>query len=204
MKKLYSIIILFATLFAFDAAAQFRWGPTAGVDFTNLKFKQDIFTVDSSTAFQVGVQGEKMFPGIGFGIDIAALYEQRGATLNLGEKKIWAVDGYGSERAYLHYLNIPLNMRFKWTRMNGLEDYVAPYVFGGPSLGFLLAHSDIKALNYDTVELGLSVGLGFEVMKRWQIQGSYTWGMSTAVQTKLLDGHTAKNRTWSVRVVRFF
>lgn len=204
MKKVFFLIILFVTVFAADLSAQFRYGPTVGVDVTTLKFKQDLFTVDQSVGYQAGVQCEMMFPGIGFGIDFGAMYEQRGATLHLGEKKIWASEGYGTSRSYLHYLNIPFNLRFKWTRMNGLEDYIAPYVFGGPSIGFMVAHNKNKALDYTGADLGLSVGVGFEVLKNWQIQGSYTWGMTYAVKTKLLDEFSAKNRTWSVRIVRYF
>lgn len=204
MKKVFFLIILFVTFFTTDLSAQFRYGPTVGVDLTTLKFKQDLFTVDQSVGYQAGVQCEMMFPGIGFGIDFGAMYEQRGATLHLGEKKIWASEGYGVNRTYLHYLNIPFNLRFKWTRMNGLEDYVAPYVFGGPSIGFMVAHNKNKALDYTGADLGLSVGIGFEILKNWQVQGSYTWGMTYAVKTKLLDEFSAKNRTWSVRVVRYF
>ncbi|MGM9847625.1 MAG: porin family protein [Muribaculaceae bacterium] len=204
MKKIFLAILFVASFIAFDASAQFRYGPTLGVDFTTLKFKQDLFTVDQSVGYQAGIQGEMMFPGIGFGVDIGAMYEQRGATLNLGEKKVWSSQGYGSHRSYLHYLSIPINLRFKWTRMNGLEDYIAPYVFGGPNISFMLAHSSIDALDYTTADLGLQVGFGFEVLKRWQIQASYDWGMTYCVKTKILDDHSAKNRTWSVRVVRFF
>lgn len=204
MKKVFFLIILFVTVFVADLSAQFRYGPTVGVDLTTLKFKQDLFTVDQSVGYQAGVQCEMMFPGIGFGIDFGAMYEQRGATLHLGEKKIWASEGYGTNRSYLHYLNIPFNLRFKWTRMNGLEDYIAPYVFGGPSIGVMVAHNKNKALDYTGADLGLSVGVGFEILKNWQIQGSYTWGMTYAVKTKLLDEFSAKNRTWSVRVVRYF
>ena len=38
---------------------------------------------------------------------------------------------------YLHMLEIPLHLRFKWTRMNGLEDYIAPFVYGGPDFSIV-------------------------------------------------------------------
>ena len=41
-------------------------------------------------------------------------------------------------------------------------------------------------------------------MRRWQIQGSYTWGMTYALKTKLLDDFSAQNRTWSIRAIYFF
>lgn len=205
MKKSLLIAIVFLTILLPSAVrAQFRYGATAGVDFSTLKFKQELITVDAATGFQAGVQGEMMFPGIGFGVDIAMLYNQRGATLHLGERKVWASQGYTDPRCYLHYIEIPINLRFKWTRMQGLEDYIAPYVFGGPSLSLLAGHSKIDALQYAFGEVGLQCGLGFEIMKRWQIQGSYTWGMTYALKTRLLDDFSAQNRTWSIRATYFF
>ena len=121
--------------------------------------------------------------------------------MNLGEKLVWASQGYGKERSYLHYIEIPIHLRFKYTRLNGMEDYVAPFVFGGPSFSILAAHSNVKALKYAGGEMGLTVGLGVEIFKNWQVQASRTWGMVYAVKTKLLDDFSAKNRTWDIRVV---
>ncbi len=205
MKKILSLVLLVLGLVSFiPAQAQFRYGPTAGIDITSLKFRQTLFDVDNSVGCTAGVQGELMFPGIGFGIDFAGLYTQRGATLNLGQREIWFSEGYGRERSFLHYLEIPVNLRFKWTRMSGLEDYIAPYVFGGPTFSFLLGHSNIKALEYAGADLGVQCGIGFEVLKHWQIQGSYTWGMTYALKTVKLDDFVARNRTWTVRVAYMF
>lgn len=205
MKKIVLIAaLIIALIVPSTSKAEFRYGPTAGVDLTTLHFKQDLFDVDQQVGFQAGVQGEMMFPGIGFGIDIALMYTQRGARLHLDQREIWASDGYKDPRAYLHYVELPINLRFKWTRMNGLEDYVAPFIFGGPTFSFLAGHSDIKALKYAGLDLGVQAGLGFEILRRWQVQGSYTWGMTYATKTVKLDDFSARNRTWSVRVTYFF
>lgn len=185
-------------------SAQFRWGPTAGVDFTTLKFKQTLAPVSGSVGEIVGVQGEKMFPGLGFGIDFAFMYSQRGATVDLGTKEIWASDGYGRERSWLHYIEIPLDLRFKWTRMAGFEDYVAPYVFGGPVFSFLAGHNSVKAYEYAGGDVGVQCGFGLEVLKRWQVQGSYNWGMTYALKAVKLMDYSARNRMWQVRVTYLF
>lgn len=203
MKKLLSIILLVIGLsIALPATAQFRYGPTVGVDLTTLKFKQTLFDVDRSVGETVGIQGEMMFPGIGFGVDIAALYTQRGATLDMGSREVWKE--YGRVRSYLHYLEIPINLRFKWTRMAGLEDYVAPYVFGGPTFSFLMGHNRIKALEYAGGDLGIQCGMGFEIMRNWQVQASYTWGMTYALKTVKLEDFSARNRTWTLRLTYLF
>ncbi|MDE6310142.1 MAG: PorT family protein [Muribaculaceae bacterium] len=205
MKKIItSIFVAIAMLAAMApaASAQFRYGATLGADFSTLKFKQDLITIDRCVGPEAGITTEMMFPGIGFGLGSGILYQMKGANLHLGEKKVW--EGYGNERAFLHYLHIPVNLKFKWTRMNGLEDYVAPFVYGGPSIGFLLGHSHIPALKYPLADIGLEVGFGVEVLKKWQISAVHNWGVTYCAQTKLLDDFSAKNRSWSVRLVYFF
>ena len=205
MKKLVlAIIAAIAILAPAGAKSQFRYGVTAGATYSDLKFKQHLFDVDPSVGFQAGVQGELMFPGIGFGIDIGMLYNQLGAKLHMNQREVWNSQNIGAPRCYLHYVTIPINLRFKWTRMQGLEEYVAPYVFGGPSISFLAGHSKNDALKYAFGELGLQCGLGFEIYRNWQIQASYTWGMTYALKTKLLDDFSAQNRYWSVRATYFF
>lgn len=193
-----------AAVSGLNLSAQFRYGPMVGVTVTDLKFKQDLISIDKSVGFSAGVATELMFPGIGFGVDAGLFYEQRGATLNLGQREVWASQGYGKERSYLHYLEIPVHLRFKWTRMNGLEDYIAPFVFGGPSFSILMGHSNVKALEYAGGDVGMTVGGGFELFRNWQVMCSYTWGLVYAEKTKLLDDFSAKNRTLNVRVVYLF
>ena len=125
-RKLLTFIIAAAALCGSSvASAQFRWGATIGGNFNNFKFKQsDILTVDKGFGESVGINGEMMFPGIGFGIDLGLRYEQLGASLNLGDFPMWASQGYSAdERIYLHNIQIPFNLKFKYTRFQGFEDY---------------------------------------------------------------------------------
>lgn len=197
-------VAIIAAAASLTAKGEFRWGATAGVDFTNLIFKQDLIKIGKTLGPTLGVQGEMMFPGIGFGIDIGAIYSMQGAWLHLGDKRIWAVDGYGKERSYLHTLSIPINLRFKWTRMNGIEDYIAPFVFGGPVFNFTIAHNKLKAMEYPGGSIGVQAGLGFELFKRWQIQAAHVWGMTYAIKAVKLQDFSARERYWTVRATYFF
>lgn len=86
-RKILTFIIALAALCGSSVAtAQFRWGATVGGNFNKFKFKQaDILTVDQGFGESAGINGEMMFPGIGFGIDLGLRYEQLGGTLNLGD-----------------------------------------------------------------------------------------------------------------------
>lgn len=204
-RKLFlTIIIAVAAICATGTKAEFRYGPTAGVSITNLNFDQSLMTIDNSVGYSGGIMGELMFPGIGFGIDLGLMYEQRGATMHLGERLMWSSQGYGTERSYLHYLAIPIHLRFKYTRLNGFEDYLAPFIYAGPSIGFLLAHNKIDCLNYNTAELGIDVGIGAEIMRRWQVSVSFNYGMTNALSDKTLTDFNAVNTSWAFRVAYLF
>ena len=161
-------------------------------------------TVDQSVGYSAGITGEMMFPGIGFGVDVGLAYEQRGASLHMGQKQMWQSQGLGTERAYLHYLTIPLHLRFKYTKLNGLEDKIAPLAYAGPTFGFLVGHSKNPALEYSAGTVSLEFGLGAELWKKWQVSASYTLGATYALKAKILTDYSAQNRVWAVRVAYLF
>lgn len=202
MKKLLSII-LFAAI-AMVANAQFRYGPIAGVTVNSLTFKQDLINVWQQVGYTAGVQGELIFPGIGIGIDLGLLYNQEGAKVGLGEKEVWSSLGFGNEHVYIHNIMIPVHLRFKYTRLNGIEEKIAPLVFGGPDFNIQVAHGGARAFEYSGGDLGLTVGGGAEIFQRWQLTMSYTWGMTYVLKTRLLDDFSARSRQWTVRLAYFF
>lgn len=208
-RRLLALIFILSVSMA--VSAQFRYAPLVGVTIDNLKFKQNLFPVDNMVGYQAGVQAELMFPGIGFGIDFGLLYNLMGAKTELGAREIWKSDGFGRQTTELHVIQVPLHLRFKWTRMNGLEDIVAPFVYGGPDFDILVGHNKIKGnegvpnpYSYTGGDLGLSVGGGAELFKRWQVSLQYTWGMTYLLRTRKLDNMSAQNRQWAVRFAYFF
>lgn len=208
MKRSLTLILIIIAAFCATSStyAQMRWGATAGVNINTMKFKQELFGISSAVGESAGVRGEMMFPGIGFGIELGLYYQQQGATLHLADKPniIWSSQGYGDERVFVHNIAIPFNLKFKWTRMQGLEDYVAPFVFGGPILQIQAGHSKCDALKYSGGDVEICAGIGVEVLKRWQIAGSYIWGMTYSLKTAQLVDVSARNRTWDVKVTYFF
>ncbi|MCH4154736.1 MAG: PorT family protein [Muribaculaceae bacterium] len=205
MKRIIRIFTLCLALsVAVSVSAEARWAVVAGVDGTTLHYVQPLVTVDHSTGFLAGVTGEIMFPGVGFGVDASVLYALKGATTHLGEKTVWASDGYGNEKSYLHYIEIPINLKFKYTNLNGVENYVAPILFGGPVFGILAGHNKVDAFKYAGGDFGLQAGIGAEIMRKFQLNASYTWGLTYALETKKLDNFSARNRGWKVTLSYFF
>lgn len=203
-KKILIAIFALLLVCAPAAHAEFRWGVFGGYAGTSLKTKQYIVNTSAGAGFQAGGLGEMMFPGLGFGLSFGLAYNMENAKMNLGQREVWKSLGYGNETIVAHSLLIPIHLRFKWTRLNGLEDIVAPLVYGGPDFNIQVAHGSCDAFDYSGGDLGLTVGGGAELYKRWQITGGYSWGMTYFAKTKLLDNYSMRARQWHLRVTYFF
>lgn len=201
--RLFIILCIMACC-CHGAYAQFRYAAVAGPTYSTLSWKQDLVSSKGAVGAQAGIQGEMMFPGIGFGIDLGLIYNMANTEVNLGEKLIWSSEGYGNELIMMHQINIPLHLRFKYTRLQGLEEVFAPFVYGGPDINFTIAHSKCDAMSFAGGNIGLTAGLGAELFTRWQISASYTWGMTYAMKSELLKDFSARSRQWTLRLAYFF
>lgn len=205
MKKIITFAFIAIILSAgFKASAQFRYGPTVELGITNLKFKQDLFDVSKQFGFGVGIASELMFPGVGFGIDLGLSYEMRGANLYMSQCELWKWMGVRDGSFKLHTLALPIHLRFKYTRLNGLEDKIAPFIYAGPNFGFNVGHSANPALEYAGADLCLDFGIGAEILRHWQVSASYTLGMTYALKAKILTNFSARSNMWALRVAYLF
>ena len=198
------LLSILAAVVCVAASAEFRWGPTAGVNITSYKYSQDLFAIDPSVGGSAGVMGELMFPGIGFGIDLGLNYNMHGSKLHLGDKKVWASDGYGIEQSYLHTIELPINLRFKYTNLNGIERKIAPFVYGGPLFSIIAGHSTLDALKYSGGSVMLQCGVGAELFEHLQISAGYYWGMTYETQTIKLEDLTSRSQGWRVNLTYLF
>ena len=202
IKKFLAILILGATTLA--ASAEFRWGPMIGVNFSTLHWNQTIATTKLRTGFGAGVMGEVMIPGIGFGFDLGLRYNMHGAHVDFGEHKVWAADGIGNQNVWLHTLEIPLNLKFKWTRMNGFERTLAPFVFAGPVFNFTLGSNKAPAIEKPAGYVAIQVGAGAEFLEHIQLSAGYSWGVSYQLRTIKLDNYIASPQGAFINITYLF
>lgn len=202
IRKLIILSLIITS--ALTASAEFRWGPTAGVNFSTFHWKQDLANTSGLTGGQVGVAGELMIPGIGFGIDLGLRYNLHGAKVNFGDYPIWSSDGIGNQNVWMHVLEIPFNLKFKWIRMNGFEQYLAPFVFGGPVLDINVGTNKQPALEHPGAYVSMQCGAGVELLEKYQISAGFSWGISYEIRTKKLDNYSAQARGWFINLSYLF
>lgn len=201
MKKL--VLALIASIIGIGANAELRWGPTASLNFNTFHWKEPLLETHLRTSFDVGVMTEIMIPGIGFGVDAGLTYGLRSSRINFGQWEVWNSDGFGNEVVNLHTVNIPLHLRFKYTRLEGVEETIAPLVYAGPVFSFNVA-GNCKALEQPVGTFSLDFGLGFELFQKVQVSVGYLWGLSYATRTIKLENLSARADGFRVNLAYFF
>ncbi len=209
MKKIISLfIVLMSVVTAFNASAESRWGVVAGANVNMYPAYQrgeyKLYDADNTIGGTFGINGEIFFPGIGMGVDASILYNYADAKLHLGQREIWASQGVDTEHVKMHYLEIPLNVKYRYINLDGFENTLYPFIFAGPNVNFILKADDSGHMKYTTTSLGMHVGLGVELFRSFQVSASHEWGLSQMFKTKLLEDNAHKLRTWHIRCTYFF
>ncbi len=204
--KLILVVVALASTLTMQAQPERRWGITVGGNYNEIHFKQtDIFESDRMFAPSVGLTGDLMIPGVGFGVDASILYTMRQGRLHLGDRRVWESQGLGNEVARQHYIDVPINLKFRYSRLGGLESTLMPFIYAGPTFSFLAGHNKVgDALKYTSVSVLLHAGIGVELFNKVQVSGGYSFSVGQNLGTKLLDDHVAKYRTWFVQATYFF
>ena len=182
-----------------------RWGVTAGVNYNQIHFKQsDIVDVKRGFGPVVGLNGEMNIGGIGFAVDASLLYSMYSSKINFGQWKIWSSQGLGNETVRMHAIDVPLNLKFKYNRLNGFESTLKPMVYFGPTFCFRAGGSHKEHIKYNSLHVMLRAGIGVELFNRLQISATYSFSVGETLHTNLLDQNAAKNRCWSLIATYYF
>lgn len=206
-KLLLSALVALAA--AMPAAAQFRFGPQIGANFSTLNFRQPgIVEASQSVNHHAALNCEFIFTHFGLGIDFGLGYSMTGGYVNLN-RPIWSSNGFGREHVMIHNITIPLHLRYKCTQLQGVEEFIAPIVYFGPEFNIQVGHSGHerngqKAFKFSGGDVALSCGLGIEIIRRIQLTAGYNWGVTYALKTAQLDEFTARTKGWTLRLSYLF
>lgn len=199
-----SAVVLLSGITA-HAQTETRWGVTAGANYNQIHFKQsDIMDVDRGLGPLVGLTGEMNIQGIGFALDGSLLYSMRSGKLHYGDHKVWSSLGLGTETCQLHYIDVPINLKFKYHKLNGFENTLMPFVAIGPTFSFLAGKNLTAANEYRPVSVLMHFGAGVELFRHLQIQGGFSFSIGETLRTRMLDENIAKNRCWNFSATYFF
>lgn len=197
----FVLLVLGLPVAAHAQYATFQIGFKGGVNFADMSVTPEYAEVDYNrlTGFGGGAElGFAVSPSMDVLADV--LYLQKGVSAH--HKWRNGSDPEGSYRewdtdATLNYLVVAPMFRFS-TRNPGM----APYVYGGAEVGFLLdatatveneggatAETDVKD-NYASTDFGVHFGAGFEIRAQsysFFLEGRYALGLTNIASDEVLD-----------------
>jgi hypothetical protein len=187
MKK--ALIICSLALLSFiPASAQFSWGIRGGVNLVN----NDITAVnqksatnkDSYTGFFVGPMAEVQIPIIGIGIDVAALYSQKGFQVT------------DEETMKNQSLAVPVSLKYSL----GIGNFAAVFFAAGPQFDYKIGDLDTKIQDGDDVKefaleqstWSINVGAGIKLINHIQAGINYNIPVTKEGAYKLYENQDVK------------
>lgn len=202
MKKLVLCLVAIICC-SLGSNAELRWGPTASLNLNTFHWKEPLLETHLRPGFDVGVMTEVMIPGIGFGVDAGLTYSMRRGNVDFSRWELWNSDGFGDENVTVHTINVPLHLRFKYTRLEGVEETIAPLAYAGPVFQFNVS-GNCNALEQPLGTVALDFGLGCELFSKFQVTVGYLWGVSYTTKTKKLENLSARSDGFRVNFAYFF
>lgn len=205
MKKITCMAIMVMALFvAVPAQAQFSWGIKGGVNMVSnnlselsgiVQDKGQIMNKDNYTGFFIGPKAELRVPILGFGIEAAALYSQKG--MSVGDNETFKQNSF----------QIPLSIKYSF----GLGNVANVFIAAGPEFGFNVGETtkvfnnvqfdevadvttgDISAYVLEKSTLSINIGLGATLLNHLQVALNYNMPWGNTGEFQYIDASEIEN-----------
>jgi hypothetical protein len=161
MKKLFLLLIFVVVTCTVNAQA--RFGIKGGLNFCDYKAVNVQSgwpgTVDASTGWNAGIFAQ--FKLLGLALQPELLYAER-----------------GTENTSMKYIDLPVNLRIN---LFSIPKTLTPFIIGGPYLSYALdgevkMTEIVQDFDYKKFDYGLGLGVGCDLLNRFQLTGRYDWG----------------------------
>lgn len=212
MKKVLSFIVLAVSLFfANSAQAQIKLGVKGGLNVSNLKLDDDMWTADNKAGFFIGPMVKVTVPVTGLSFDVAALYDQKEAKVKVADDVVGGT--YNSTTVTQKFIDIPVNVRYGF----GLSSLANIFIFAGPQWGINVGNKNFKwnkSSSYSLKKANFSVNVGAGVTLLSHLQASVNYNIecnkSGKMDTGSLDSNgkplviKGRNNTWQISLGYWF
>ena len=200
-----SYLLVIALFFVVNstANAQFRIGVKGEVGTNKMSFDNEVLSKSNLTSYKIGPVFEIQFPQTGFAIESGVLYSSDKTTI-----EEWGDSGIGSltGKAEIRYLDVPLNLKYKFDFILGF------YLAAGPYVQFHLEDNDFFDNFKDDLKSkkfvgGINLGGGVEIFKTISVGVNYSVNMTDNYSVHKPEWEDAFNRDkglWSLTAAIYF
>lgn len=204
MKKVIALVVLAAAMTLTAQAQGIKFGVKGGLNITKMTFSKDIVSSDNKTGFFVGPSLKLSLP-LGFGADIAALYDERSADVTgVSSSTSYTVSTASTETIKQKSIQVPLNLRYNI----GLGSSAAVYLAAGPQFGFPVSDKvyDTKFGEYRLKDANLSInfGAGLTLMGHLELGVTYNLAAGKSGEFKDWNDVDTHNNAWQISAAYYF
>lgn len=206
MKRIITLLVLAVAMTVTAQAQGIKFGVKGGLNITKMSISKDVFDSKNKAGFFVGPTLKLSLP-MGFGADIAALYDERSADVEL-ETSSTVLPGENqsptNETIKQKSIQVPVNLRYNI----GLSSVAGIYLAVGPQFGFPVADKVFKTEfgEYRLKDANLSVNFGAGVTLMGHLEVGFTYNLAAGksgefTSIKDIDTH---NNAWQISAAYFF
>ena len=206
MKRIITLLVLAVAMTMTVQAQGIKFGVKGGLNITKMSISKDVFDSKNKAGFFVGPTLKLSLP-MGFGADIAALYDERSADVEL-ETSSTVLPGENqsptNETIKQKSIQVPVNLRYNI----GLSSVAGIYLAVGPQFGFPVADKVFKTEfgEYRLKDANLSVNFGAGLTLMGHLEVGFTYNLAAGksgefTSIKDIDTH---NNAWQISAAYFF
>lgn len=195
MKRTTLLAIAIVTM-CLPMAAQVHLGLRGGVTLGELHFDREIIDSSNRMGYCGGLVLDVAIPVTGLGVDASVMYAHRNNRLTDGQRLFKR-----------HYIDIPLMARYRLT-VTGVERYLAPLVFTGPTFSVLFDDNGQENWKGRRTYLSWRVGGGVDLFHHLRLTVAYGFGITKAMtytgNDAKADKAHGKDRYWMLNAAWLF
>ncbi len=205
MKRIFTLVVLAAAMAMTVQAQSLKFGIKGGLNITKMSFSKDVYKSDNQTGFYVGPALKLSLP-LGFGVDIAALYDQRSTEVepeNISYESSLP-EGYGNEKITQKSIQVPVNVRYNI----GLGATAGIYLALGPQFGFPVGdkvyNTKVGEYRLKNANLSFNFGAGVYLLKHLEVGFSYNLAAGKSGEFENLSDIDTHNNAWQIGAAIYF
>lgn len=194
-------MVLVAAITMTAQAQGFHFGVKGGLNISKMSVSKDVVDADNQTGFYVGPTVKVSLP-MGFGVDIAALYDQRSAKVET--EGLTGIQGAGDETIKQKSIQIPVNVRYNI----GLGGSAGIYLAVGPQFGFPVGdkvyNTKVGEYRLKDANLSFNFGAGVYLLKHLEIGFAYNLAAGKSGEFEKLNDIDTHNNAWQIGAAVYF
>jgi opacity protein-like surface antigen len=210
MKKILFVVALLAATMTAQAQG-LKFGIKGGLNLTKMTFSKDVYSSDNQAGFYVGPTLKLSLP-LGFGVDVAALYDQRSTKVDIidvknapandeGIKTVSSLDTYDIKQKSIQ---IPINVRYNI----GLGSEAGIYLAVGPQFGFPVGdkvyNTKLGDYTLKSSNLSFNFGAGVYLLDHLEVGFSYNLAAGKSGEFTGYSDIDTHNNAWQIGAAIYF